>query len=189
MTAPVIAETLLTHSNIRVRNVDDWRQSAHADPHMDLPPEDRSTRRCGYRSASARWSRSKTSYGYLETVRNNELITAVSIPPQIGRRYVCQMHRPAAVTGRSASPYRSGRGRDRTRRPHRDRRRYRNGAAAAASEAALAGRRQRRNIAPRRCGCRGPVVADHHGSAAFKRVLIEVHLQRALRRALDGAPR
>jgi CO/xanthine dehydrogenase FAD-binding subunit len=33
------------------------------------------------------------------------------------------------------------------------------------------------------------VVADHHGSAAYKRVLIEVHLQRALRRALDGAAR
>src|SRR5438270_2869090 len=37
--APVIAETLLTHSNVRVRNVATIGGNlAHADPHMDLPP-------------------------------------------------------------------------------------------------------------------------------------------------------
>ena len=37
--APVIADTLLTHSNVRVRNVATIGGNlAHADPHMDLPP-------------------------------------------------------------------------------------------------------------------------------------------------------
>src|SRR5439155_3498219 len=39
MAVPVIAETLLTHSNVRVRNVATLGGNlAHADPHMDLPP-------------------------------------------------------------------------------------------------------------------------------------------------------
>src|SRR5882762_4792304 len=39
MAAPVIVETLLTHSNVRVRNVATIGGNlAHADPHMDLPP-------------------------------------------------------------------------------------------------------------------------------------------------------
>ena len=46
-----------------------------------------------------------------------------------------------------------------------------------------------RHIDTSAAAAEAPVVADHHGSAAYKRVLIEVHLQRALRRALDGAPR
>src|SRR5438874_2022552 len=91
--APVIAETLLTHSNVRVRNVATLGGNlAHADPHMDLPPV---------------------------------LIALGATVREAGR--------------------------------------------AAAAEA--------------------PVVADHHGSVAYKRVLIEVHLQRALRRVLDGAAR
>jgi carbon-monoxide dehydrogenase medium subunit len=37
--APVIADTLLTHSNVRVRNVATVGGNlAHGDPHMDLPP-------------------------------------------------------------------------------------------------------------------------------------------------------
>jgi len=31
-----------------------------------------------------------------------------------------------------------------------------------------------------------PVVGDLHGSAAYKRVLVEVHLRRALQKALDS---
>jgi len=38
-TVPVITDTLLTHSNVRVRNVATIGGNlAHADPHMDLPP-------------------------------------------------------------------------------------------------------------------------------------------------------
>jgi aerobic carbon-monoxide dehydrogenase medium subunit len=37
--APVVADTLLTHSNVRVRNVATVGGNlAHGDPHMDLPP-------------------------------------------------------------------------------------------------------------------------------------------------------
>jgi carbon-monoxide dehydrogenase medium subunit len=60
------------------------------------------------------------------------------------------------------------------------------------AEAALAGRAIDDAVlreAGRAAAAEAPVVADHHGSAAYKRVLIEVHLQRALRRVLDGAPR
>src|SRR5438067_11962936 len=37
--APVIAQTLLTHSNVRVRNLPPLRGNlVHADPHIDPPP-------------------------------------------------------------------------------------------------------------------------------------------------------
>src|SRR5439155_13791484 len=56
-----------------------------------------------------------------------------------------------------------------------------------AAEAVLAGRAIDDALlreAGRAAAAAAPVVADHHGSAAYKRVLIEVHLQRALRRVL-----
>src|SRR5438045_4197615 len=88
--APVIADTLLTHSNVRVRNVATLGGNlAHADPHMDLPPVlialDASVRVAG--AAGERVIAVEDLFtGYLETVlANNELITAVSIPPQTGR--------------------------------------------------------------------------------------------------------
>ena len=59
-----------------------------------------------------------------------------------------------------------------------------------ATEALLAGRRiddARLREAGRAAAAEAPVVADHHGSAAYKRVLIEVHLGRALRQAIAGA--
>ena len=200
MAAPVIAETLLTHSNIRVRNVATIGGNlAHADPHMDLPPVlialDAKAHVIG--PSGVRVVAAEDLFtGYLETVlANNELITAVSIPPQTGRRatYV-------KCTARTADDWPalglavSVRADDGIVRDAR----IAIGAATETArrlpqaEAALAGRtvndatlRQ----AGRAAATEAPVVADHHGSAAFKRVLIEVHLQRALRRALDGAPR
>jgi carbon-monoxide dehydrogenase medium subunit len=41
--------------------------------------------------------------------------------------------------------------------------------------------------AGRAAAAEAPVIADHHGSAPYKRVLVEVHLGRVLRRALAGA--
>jgi len=93
MAAPVIAETLLTHSNVRVRNVATIGGNlAHADPHMDLPPvlialgaEVDVAGPAGERVVAVE----DLFTGYLETVlANNELITAVSIPPQTGRHAV-----------------------------------------------------------------------------------------------------
>jgi carbon-monoxide dehydrogenase medium subunit len=75
--------------------------------------------------------------GYLETVlANNELITAVSIPPQTGRHAVY-----VKCTARTADDWPAlglavsvrAEGRDPPRCPHRDRRRDRDRAASAAS--------------------------------------------------------
>jgi aerobic carbon-monoxide dehydrogenase medium subunit len=80
--APVIAATLLTHSNVRVRNVATIGGNlAHADPHMDLPPmlialdaPVRATGPAGEREIAVE----DLFAAYLETVlANNELITSV----------------------------------------------------------------------------------------------------------------
>jgi carbon-monoxide dehydrogenase medium subunit len=84
--APVIAETLLTHSNVRVRNVATLGGNlAQADPHMDLPPvliALGATVRVAGPSGERSVAVEDLFTGYLETVlANNELITSVSIPP------------------------------------------------------------------------------------------------------------
>src|SRR5438067_12201615 len=82
--APVIADTLLTHSNVRVRNVATLGGNlAHGDPHMDLPPvlialgaSVRIAGPAGQREIAVE----DLVTGYLETaLANNELITAVVI--------------------------------------------------------------------------------------------------------------
>jgi carbon-monoxide dehydrogenase medium subunit len=134
--------------------------------------------------------------GYLETVlANNELITAVSIPPQTGRHAVY-----VKCTARTADDWPalglavSVRAEDGILHDAR----IAIGAATETArrlpqaEATLAGRAvsdATLREAGRAAAAEALVVADHHGSAAYKRVLIEVHLQRALRRALDGAAR
>src|SRR5205085_4847500 len=89
--APVIPETLLTHSNVRVRNVATLGGNlAHADPHMDLPPVFIALHArihvvgpAGEREIAVE----DLFAGYLETVlANNELITALIVPAQLGRR-------------------------------------------------------------------------------------------------------
>jgi carbon-monoxide dehydrogenase medium subunit len=91
--APVVTEALLTHSNIRVRNVATVGGNlAHGDPHMDLPPVlialgavVTATGPRGNRSIAAE----DLVTGYFETaLGNDELITAVAIPPQGARRAV-----------------------------------------------------------------------------------------------------
>jgi carbon-monoxide dehydrogenase medium subunit len=200
MAAPVIAETLLTHSNIRVRNVATLGGNlAHADPHMDLPPvliALGATVRVAGPSGERVVTVEDLVIGYLETVlANNELITSVSIPPPTGRRAVY-----VKCTARTADDWPalglavSVRAADGIVRDAR----IAIGAATETArrlpqaEAALAGRAVNDTTlreAGRAAAAEAPVVADHHGSAAYKRVLIEVHLQRALRRALDGAAR
>ena len=198
--APVIAETLMTHSNIRVRNVATLGGNlAHGDPHMDLPPV-LIALGAKVRVAGPKGERvvavEDLFTGYLETVlANNELITSVSIPPQTGRRAAY-----AKITARTADDWPalglavSVRAEDGTVRDPR----IAIGAATETArrlpqaEAALAGRAPTDTIlreSTRAAAAEAAVVSDHHGSAAYKRVLIEVHLQRALRRALDGAER
>lgn len=87
---PIVAQTLLTLSNVRVRNVATLGgHLAHADPHMDLPPvlialgaRLTTTRASGGRTIAAE----ELFTGYYETVlASDELITEVRIPVQ-GRR-------------------------------------------------------------------------------------------------------
>jgi aerobic carbon-monoxide dehydrogenase medium subunit len=194
--APVIAETLLAHSNVRVRNAATLGGNlAHADPHMDLPPVlialDAAVRIVGP-GGERTLAVEDLFTGYLETVlANDELITAVTLPPQNGRRaaYV-------KVTARTADDWpalglaASLRLADGVASDVR----IAIGAATETAmrlpqaEAALAGRRldDRALREAGRAAAAAPVVADHHGSASYKRALIEVHLARALRRAAAG---
>ena len=87
--APVIAATLLTHSNVRLRNVATIGGNlAHADPHMPpmliaLDARVRATGPAGEREIAVE----DLFAAYLETVlANNELITSVVVPAQPQRR-------------------------------------------------------------------------------------------------------
>jgi carbon-monoxide dehydrogenase medium subunit len=88
---PVIARTLRTLSNVRVRNVARiGGHLAHGDPHMDLPPL-LSALGASVTVAGPRGERScpveELYAGYLETTLGpGELITGVSVPPMDGRR-------------------------------------------------------------------------------------------------------
>jgi aerobic carbon-monoxide dehydrogenase medium subunit len=87
---PVLARTLRTLSNVRVRNVATLGgHLAHGDPHMDLPPL---LAALGARAVVAGPGGERTVpveslyAGYLETtLRKDELITRVEIPPLGGR--------------------------------------------------------------------------------------------------------
>jgi carbon-monoxide dehydrogenase medium subunit len=196
--APVIAETLLTHSNVRVRNVATIGGNlAHGDPHMDLPPVlmalGAAVRLAGL--GGERIVRVEDLFaGYLETnIANNELITAIVVPPRAGwdAAYV-------RCTARSADDWPtlglavSVRVEDGVVHDSR----IAIGAATEtamrlpATESLLAGRRIDDALlrdAGRAAAAEAPVVADHHGSASYKRVLVEVYLGRALRQAIAGA--
>ena len=193
--APVIADTLLTHSNVRVRNVATVGGNlAHGDPHMDLPPVlialGASVRAVG--PGSDREILVEALFtGYMATVLgNDELIVALHVPPQAGRRAAY-----AKVTARSADDWPAlgiavsvaAVGGVITQA------RVAIGAATETAmrltqtEALLSGRRVDEALlreAGKCAAAEAPVVGDLHGSAAYKRVLVEVHLRRALQRAL-----
>ncbi|HEY4350100.1 MAG TPA: FAD binding domain-containing protein, partial [Paraburkholderia sp.] len=87
---PMLARTLRTLSNVRVRNVATIGGNlAHADPHMDMPPVLTSL---GARVAIKGPNGERTvpveqlCTGYYETVlARDELISRVIVPPQAGR--------------------------------------------------------------------------------------------------------
>ena len=197
--APVIAETLLTHSNVRVRNVATVGGSlAHGDPHMDLPPALIALGATVQVAGTAGEREILVEHlmtGYLETaLANNELITAVTIPPQTGRRSVY-----IKCTARTADDWPAlGLGVSvRAENGMVQDARLAIGAATETArrlpqaEVVLAGRTINdavlREVA-HAAAAEAPVLGDHHGSASYKRVLIEVHLRRALHRVLNGTP-
>jgi len=163
---PVIARTLRTLSNVRVRNVATVGGAlAHADPHMDLPPllsalgaQVKIAGKGGERSLPVE----DLYAGYLEnTLKDGELITHLDVPP-LGKRGAAYLK----CTTRSADDWPAVGVAvvlsDETRifisaatdRPVR-----------IADESALAGLK---------------IEGDLHGSADYKRQLLRVYLRRAI---------
>ncbi len=196
--ALVITRTLRTLSNVRVRNVATvGGHLAHGDPHMDLPPvlialgaHIEVAGPAGRRSIPVE----DLFAGYFETVlRRDELITAVVVPAQGGRRaaYVKCTTRAAhdwpALGVAVSLDLDGGSVRDAaivisaaTEKPIR----------LEAAEAALRGGGTD-DAALRRAGdaaaAAAETITDGQGSAAYKRQLVRVYVRRALSAALSGA--
>src|SRR5262249_60071301 len=200
---PVIAQTLRTLSNVRVRNVATIGGNlAHADPHMDLPPvlaalgaQVTIAGPAGERNVAVE----NLFTGYYETVlARNELIANVVVPPLGGKRaaYV-------KVTTRSADDWPAlgvavaldAQGRDlraadvfvsaATEKPIRLKAAAAVLRGAQADEATLkrAGDAAAQDV---------EAVADARGSASYKKELVRVFVARAVRKALglgDGQGR
>ncbi len=199
--APVITRTLLTLSNVRVRNVATVGGAlAHADPHMDLPPVLIALGASisvagpnGVRELAVE----DLFTGYFETVlKKNELISELHVPPQGGKRAAyCKVTTgsaddwPAlgiavALEGdsgsvKSARVVVSAATSKAMRLP--------------AAEAALLGQRIDDKALARAGDAaaeEADIIADVRGSMAYKRELIRVYVRRAVRQALQdsGAP-
>ena len=194
---PVVARTLRTLSNVRVRNVATLGgHLAHADPHMDLPPV---LIALGARITivDAKGERTmpieQLHKGYLETtLKRGELIAEVIVPKQGARRaaYLKCTTRSAddwpalgiaAVLDLDGATVRDAR--------------IVVGAATdipkrlAKAEAVLRGARvddATRARAGEAAAAEAGVIGDAHGSASYKRELVRVYVGRALRAALAG---
>jgi carbon-monoxide dehydrogenase medium subunit len=195
---PVIARTLRTLSNVRVRNVATvGGHLAHADPHMDLPPVliALGARVSTVDPTGGRTIPLETLYaGYLETtLRQNELIAELIVPRQAPRRaaYLKCTTRSAddwpalgvavalstegdlvhdariVVSAATDTPTRLAQAEDALRGARADDAALRRAGDAAAQEAAI--------------------VADQHGSAAYKKELVRVYVARAVRAALASS--
>lgn len=195
---PTLKRALRRLSNPRVRNVARVGGAlAHGDPHMDLPPV-MAAYGARVTVAGPKGERElpvDTLYaGYYETVLDkNELITAVTVPAQTGRRstYLKITSRVAedwptlgialsfAVAGGaaqapivvvSAATEKMAR--------------------LAAAEALLAGAKPEEAVLRRASDAaadEASILADAHGSAPYKRELLRVYLKRAVAQAFDGA--
>jgi aerobic carbon-monoxide dehydrogenase medium subunit len=196
----VLKRALARLSNPRVRNVARVGGAlAHGDPHMDLPPV--------LAALGARVSMSggngervlpldQLYAGYYETVLDkNELITAVTVPKLDGRKAAYMK-----VTSRSADDWPAlgvavsfaladGALRDPivvvsaateklTRMTNAEKVLH-----GAAPDDALLAR------AGEAAAAEAVILADAHGSAAYKRELLRVYLRRTVRQALDDHPR
>ena len=195
---PVLARTLRTLANVRVRNQATLGgHLAHADPHMDLPPLltalDASVHIAG-RHAERMIPIEQLITGYMETsLQAGELITQVRIPLDSERRssYLKVTSRSAddwpslgvavalrATQGRIESPrIVIGAALDRPTRPT-SAESLLSGATVSAQVIARAAEEAASAVQP---------IADQHGTAAYKRHLIRVYVGRALEQAL-GLP-
>jgi carbon-monoxide dehydrogenase medium subunit len=194
---PVVARTLKTLSNVRVRNVATiGGHLAHADPHMDLPPV---LIALGARVTivSPRGERTipleQLHKGYLETtLARNELIAEVIVPAQGARRAAY-----LKCTTRSADDWPAlgvAAVLDVDKDSVRDARLV-IGAATdtptrlVKAEAVLRGARADDATLARAgeaAAAEAGVIGDAHGSAAYKRELLRVYVGRAIRAALQN---
>lgn len=195
--APVITQSLRTLSNVRVRNVATLGgHLAHGDPHMDLPPV-LTALGAQVRTMSASGERTlavgEIYSGYYETVlAAHELITEIIVPPQHGWRatYLKITTRAAddwptlgiavalqleanavkdarlVVSAATNTPVRLTAAEQVLRGAVLDAATLARCADAAVAEVELA--------------------SDAHGSSAYKRELLRVYLQRALRQAANS---
>jgi carbon-monoxide dehydrogenase medium subunit len=193
--APVIARTLRTLSNVRVRNVATvGGHLAHADPHMDLPPL-LIALGASITIVSPSGERilplDKLYLGYLETTLGlSELIAEVNVPAQGSRRAAY-----LKCTTRSADDWPAlgvAVVLDTDGAVVRDARIV-IGAATdtptrlAKAEAILRGVRVDDAVLQRAgdaAASEAGVIGDAHGSAAYKRELLRVYLGRAVRAAM-----
>ena len=194
---PVITRTLRTLSNVRVRNVATLGgHLAHADPHMDLPPVlmalDAQLTAVSV-NGERRMAVADLFTGYYETaLAPGELISAVQIPGQTGRRsaYVKCTTRTAddwPTLGIAVSLKTDGQVIEdarvvvsaATEKPLR----------LAAAEAALRGQTVTDTLLARAgeaAAAETETVGDARGSAAYKREMLRVHAGRAIRQALGA---
>jgi aerobic carbon-monoxide dehydrogenase medium subunit len=195
---PLITRTLLTLSNVRVRNVATIGGAlAHGDPHMDLPPVlmalDATTTVVGP-DGERRLPVEDLFAGYYETALNkNELISKVFVPAQGVKKAAY-----AKVTTGSADDW-PALGVAVVVDGDRDTMRSVRIVASAATtkatrlksaEAVLAGRRATDDLL-REAGeaalADAEFVADSRGSVPYRRELMRVYVRRALCAALHGA--
>jgi carbon-monoxide dehydrogenase medium subunit len=196
--APLITHTLLTLSNVRVRNVATVGGAmAHGDPHMDLPPVLMALGAsltvmgpAGQRSLPVE----DLFSGYYETVlAKNELIASVQVPAQRGKHAAYMKVTTGSVddwpalgvavviegdanTAKSVRIVASAATEKATRLK--------------SAEAVLSGNRLDdrliRHAADAAAG-EAEFVSDVRGSVPYKRELMRVYVQRAVRAALDGS--
>lgn len=196
---PVIASTMRVLSNVRVRNVATVGGClAHGDPHMDLPPVLIALGASVYvvgPNAERIVAVADLLTGYYETqLAKNELISELVIPPQDGKRSVylkCTTRAahdwPALGVAVSVAADRDG-----VREAHV--------VISAATERAIrldktsaliAGRRANGKLlrdAGEAAAGEVDLIEDAQGSTPYKRQLVRVYVERALRQALafDG---
>jgi carbon-monoxide dehydrogenase medium subunit len=194
--APLITQTLLTLSNVRVRNVATVGGAlAHGDPHMDLPPVLMALE-ASLTIAGPHGERSlpveDLFTGYYETVLAlNELIALVHVPAQKGKQAAYLKVTTGAVDDwpalgiavvivsdadivRSARIVASAATEKATR--------------LTSAEAVLKGNRVEDKLLRRAAEAaveEVEFVSDLRGSAPYKRELMRVYVQRAVRAALD----
>ena len=193
---PVITRTMPLLSNVRVRNVATVGGAlAHGDPHMDLPPIMISLG-ASVTVVGPKGERSipvgELLTGYYETqLAKNELISEVVVPPQAGKRSVY-----FKCTTRAAHDW-PALGVAVSVAADRDAVREASVVISAATERAiliektsklLIGRRpdtKLLNDAYEAAASEVELIGDAQGSVAYKRQLVRVYVERALRQALE----